>query len=290
MDEHVKEYLREGEAVGARYVLGPVRRAPSGLNGVQLGRAVGSSMEFREYREYQPGDDLRRLDWGAYARSDQLMVRLYQQEVQPHLDLVLDSSRSMGLAGTDKARVAVGLASALATAAQRAGYSRAIWLTEEGCTQIPNGNQLPTLWKSFGLGSSVTPLDSFVRQPPRLRLRSVRVFVSDLLWKGDPMPLLSRLSAGAASVVVLQVQASRDVSPGEEGHCQLRDSETGEVRAVRLDARSVQLYREAYQRHMAIWHQATQKMGVTFVPLVAEQIVPDWRLEALVASGVVQLQ
>jgi hypothetical protein len=41
---------------------------------------------------------------------------------------------------------------------------------------------------------------------------------------------------------------------------------------------------------MATWHQAAQKLGVTFVPLVAEQIVPDWRLEALVASDVVQLQ
>ena len=48
------------------------------------------------------GDDLRRLDWAAYARSDKMIVKLYRQEVCPHLDIVLDGSCSMAVAGSEK--------------------------------------------------------------------------------------------------------------------------------------------------------------------------------------------
>ena len=67
-----------------------------------------------DHREYQPGDDLRRLDWAAYARSDKMIVKLYRQEVCPHLDVVIDGSRSMALEGTQKLRAGVALAAALA--------------------------------------------------------------------------------------------------------------------------------------------------------------------------------
>src|SRR5438552_15467907 len=73
-------------------------RAPAGGRlGERLGSGTGSSLEFQDYRQYAPGDDLRHVDWAAYARSEVLTVRLYREEVAPRIDLVFDLSRSMAV-------------------------------------------------------------------------------------------------------------------------------------------------------------------------------------------------
>src|SRR6185295_11749770 len=68
-----------------------------GRVGERLGSGTGSSLEFQDYRSYAPGDDLRHVDWAAYARSELLAVRLYREEVAPRVDLVIDCSRSMAV-------------------------------------------------------------------------------------------------------------------------------------------------------------------------------------------------
>ena len=66
--------------------------ALSGGAGDRMGRGTGASLEFTDFRDYVAGDDLRHVDWRAYARTDGLKVRLFRDEVAPHLDLVLDVS------------------------------------------------------------------------------------------------------------------------------------------------------------------------------------------------------
>src|SRR5690606_31412307 len=73
------------------------RRTLQGRIGDRAGRGIGSSIEFEDWRDYQPGDDLRHVDWRGYARTDVLKVRLYREEVAPVLDVVLDVSRSMAV-------------------------------------------------------------------------------------------------------------------------------------------------------------------------------------------------
>jgi len=66
MTETQRQFLAEGAAAGLRYALAMPRRA-AGTAGAVMGQRAGSSLEFRDYREYQPGDDLRHVDWSAYA-------------------------------------------------------------------------------------------------------------------------------------------------------------------------------------------------------------------------------
>ena len=80
------------------YQFGLLRVPASGRAGELLGRGTGSSLEFQEYREYTPGDDIRHLDWAAYGRSDTLMVRLYREEISPRTEILLDTSLSMAVA------------------------------------------------------------------------------------------------------------------------------------------------------------------------------------------------
>src|SRR5262249_39845293 len=140
MNETYRSYLIEGERVGLQYALAMPRSITAMMAGMHLGRQTGASLEFREHRDYQPGDDLRRVDWNAFARSDKLTVKLYREEISPHLDIVLDASRSMALETTAKAQAAIGLASILAVAAENAGFSHHAWLAGEQCAPVANGS------------------------------------------------------------------------------------------------------------------------------------------------------
>ena len=85
----------EVHRVAAAFRLAMPRTPVGGRLGERLGSGTGSSLEFQDYRQYAMGDDLRHVDWSAYARSEVLTVRLYREEVAPRIDLVLDLSRSM---------------------------------------------------------------------------------------------------------------------------------------------------------------------------------------------------
>src|SRR5437773_6848401 len=113
----VADFLLEGRTAAQRFALAAPKQGPASRTGSALGARAGSSLEFRDYRGYEPGDDLRHVDWNAFARSDQLNVKLYREEVAPHLDVMIDGSRSMALAGSAKARATLALAGFLTAAA-----------------------------------------------------------------------------------------------------------------------------------------------------------------------------
>jgi uncharacterized protein (DUF58 family) len=68
-------------------------------HGLQRSRRIGSDLEFADYRDYQPGDDLKRIDWRLFARTDRLHVRRTHAETTLRVALLLDGSRSMAYAG-----------------------------------------------------------------------------------------------------------------------------------------------------------------------------------------------
>jgi len=282
-------YLIEGERAGMRYALEPPRAASAALAGLQLGRQSGASLEFRDHRDYQPGDDLRRIDWNAFARSDRLTVKLYREEISPHLDVVLDGSRSMALESTAKARAAVGLAAAFAVAAENAGYSHNAWLARARVEPVANGSNRPTLWRSLALDFSGAPAEAFTRTSSGFRRQGMRVLISDLLWLGEPTAVLQSLAHGAASLVVAQTLASVDADPPERGRVRLLDSETDERREIFIDDGAIRRYRDALARHQQNWHRACRQIGAVMVNIIAEEVVADWNLEALVKAGVLKV-
>lgn len=286
MPNTIAQHLSEGRQAGARYRLAAPHRAPQGTAGAQLGRLAGESMEFMDHREYQPGDDLRRLDWSAYARSDKMIVKLFRQEVCPHLDLVVDGSRSMALRGSDKARAAAGLAAALCTAAANAGHAFRAFVTNQGCRPIVGGTQSPAVWQGLSFDSTESPPEAFRTLPPTWRPQGIRMIISDLLWLGDPLELLLGLSDRAAAVYVLQVLAKEDIEPSMHGNARLVDSEDGQNEEIYLDATALARYRTNMQRHRENWRLAARQVGAVFVSLVAERLCENWDFSPLVEAEI----
>ncbi len=280
-----RRWLAEGERAAARYALAVPRVAPIGQQGLALAHRAGSSLEFKDHRGYEPGDDLRHIDWNAYARSDQLTVKLYREEITPHLDVILDASRSMALEGTQKREAALALTALLAAAAGRGGYSHQAWLLAGRCVQVPEGNRPPASWGGLDFGHSGDPEQV---QPP-WRSRGTRALVSDLFWETEPQRFLRPFAERAASAVVIQLLARADVDPPEGRSVRLIDSETGGYREIHVDTAAARGYREAFARHQQNWHDACRQVGASFVPLVAEDVLARWDLSGLVAAEVLRV-
>jgi uncharacterized protein (DUF58 family) len=272
METSLRQALREGEQLGLRYALQIPQVAASGWTGSRSGRRAGTSIDFQDYREYQPGDDLRFIDWGIFARSDRLTVKLYREEVTPHLDLILDGSRSMNLDDSAKANAVAQLAALLATSASNAQCTQAVWLSGEGFQRLANDSLMPSAWDKLELSSQRTPEQSFEIMPPKFRRLGVRVFVSDLLWPGEPVQLLRRLREGAAALFVVQLLARDDATPPEHGNLRVVDSETGAESEIYIDSTVAKQYADNLAQLQQSWADACRQCGAQMTTIVAEDL------------------
>jgi uncharacterized protein (DUF58 family) len=270
--DEAREHLAEGERAGQR--------------GISVGHRAGSSLEFRDYRDYQPGDDLRHVDWNAYARSDSLTIKLFREEVTPHADVLLDVTRSMALQDCPKARATRALGAFFAAAARNAGYSASAWQIASEIEPVENGTASPTLWQGLNLDRRGNPFEAFARGGPRWSPHGLRFFVSDLLWDGDPLVVLRHLSEQSSATVVVQLLAEADDEPKLGGNLRLVDAETEQVRELFIDEAALRRYRDNLRRHQENWNRACKQTGAIFMVVVAERLLAEWRLDELVAAEV----
>lgn len=289
MNEEHRNFLIEGEQAGLRYHLGTTRKQLVGPGGLYQGRQAGSSLEFKDHRSYEPGDDLRHIDWNAYARSDQITVKLFHEEVTPHLDLVVDGSRSMALPESEKLRTNLGLAAMLTAAAMNTGFSTRVWLLDNTCRLINNNGDSPQSWDTIPFDFGGDAGQTFLRKPPEWKPRSIRILLSDLLWNCNPQQIMANCADGATAVGVVQILARSDAEPEAAGQVRLVDCETGETREVQVDKEMIQRYHKALSEHQNNWNLAARRVGSIMTGVIAEECVLDWKLDEFVAAELLKI-
>jgi uncharacterized protein (DUF58 family) len=154
----------------------------------------GSSVEFAEYRKYVPGDDLRRLDWRAYGRSDRFFVKEFEADTNLRLCLVLDTSGSMdfGSVGTTKIEYARKIAGALGHLAMQQGDAVGLACVAKGLVQnIPPKRNPAHLMTVFDVLEQTKPqgetqLATVLHElAETVRQRALVVIISDLFIEPD---------------------------------------------------------------------------------------------------------
>jgi uncharacterized protein (DUF58 family) len=246
-----------------------------------MGSAAGSSLEFQEYRHYAPGDDLRHVDWAAYARSEVLAVRLYREEVAPRVDLIIDASRSMAVTPA-KARAYGNLLALLAHAALSLETDIRIFVS--GNVE-PRPLHRPEDLESFlDCGAKISALE----EPHlALRRRSLRVVVSDFLFPHDPDTLINRFARDGASLSVLQFTLAEEASPRVEGGLRLIDAESAGEMDIVLDEQTVNDYRDRFSRLRLGLARAARRAGAAFQHVTAETSLRDAAL-AMAGAGILE--
>ncbi len=252
-----------------------------GFNGRRTGRRTGNAYDFAEYRDYHPGDDLRRLDWSVFARSEQLMVRQFNDEIDPSCDIVLDHSRSMG-EPREKWPAALGLAALLGRAAVNGGFSCNVWHAGTEWT-LEQNTEAPLEWTPQTAEADASPVTSIQTFVPSPQPRGLRILVSDLLWPGEPSPFLDRFSQGARQVFLVALDSPVEVT--EAGPARLQDAETSQEHEIRLDQAAAARYRSRLSEHLAGWEQVCARSGISFLLLNAEEVLARWPVQELMRTG-----
>jgi len=257
-------------------------RAPlRGRAGERLGSGTGASLEFQDYRSYAPGDDLRHVDWAAYARSELLTVRLYREEVAPRIDLALDVSRSIAV--TEGKRRAYSELSALLACACASTVTDTRVITSPGA--MPDALPTPEHIERF-LTFDVNP-SAFEGGPLPFRRRSVRIVVSDFLFPHDPDALISRLARDSAWLAIVQLTLADEAEPQAEGGRRLIDVEGRGESDLVIDAAAVRDYRARFASLRLGLSRAARRVGAPFAHLVAGTPLRDMA-KALATAGVVE--
>lgn len=191
----------------------------------------GSSVEFAEYRRYQPGDDLRRLDWRAFGRSDRYYVKEFEADTNLRLVLVVDGSGSMGFG--DKMAAARKIASTLAYIAIRQGDAAGmICASEAGGELLPPrriAGQVSVLFERLERMKAVgvTNLEQTLHQlAETIRQRALVVVISDLLFEPSSLrSAVEHLAFRNHDVTVFHLMDPEELQPHWDRPIRLEDME-----------------------------------------------------------------
>ena len=270
------------------YLLGLPRTPAAGRSGELLGRGTGSSLEFQEYREYVPGDDIRHLDWGAYGRSDTLMVRLFREEISPKTEILLDASRSMTSGGEMKPRVARQLATVFALLSARLGGRPVVVPLEDG-PAVPLGLDALDRLSALPFTGRTNLAELLHDHLVPLKRQAVRIVISDFLFPHDPAALIRRLASEASALWLVQVLSDWEAAPTVLGGRRLNDIETDAQADLVLDGKAV----ASYSGRLAALQQELlrncRRAHATFVSLVADRGLAALCRNNLCAAGILRI-
>ncbi len=233
----------------------------------------GASVEFAEHRPYAPGDDPRRVDWNAFARLGELVVRLYAADEDVTVHLVVDASRSMSFGAPSKLSTAARLAAAIGylclTGSERVSLSVCVGGETSSRATMRGRRKLAELLASLDRleARGHAPVDRAVdalvaRHAGR---PGVAVVLSDLLDAGAGVSAARKLAAARHETAVVHVLSAAELDAAALGEATLVDSETGDALDLALDDEARALYRDGLSRWIADVTATLQRRGVRYV-------------------------
>lgn len=257
-------------------------------------RQLGSSLEFADYREYSEGDELRAIDWPAYARLERLFVKLYEQEQDLAVCFLVDVSASMrwqpeGGAGFTKLDTARRITAALAYIALANLDRVSVHFFADGV--------VGELGVMRGKAQFHSVLD-FLRDPPAKAgptnlLASTRVFsqrqkrggivfvLSDFFDPAGYEEPLAMLQHGQFEVHTIQILDPAELSPAATGDLRLLESETGESLEVTANEAVLARYREEITAYNAALEAFCGKRAIGHATVTCDLPFEDVVLKTL---------
>jgi len=253
------EFLQRLDAL----VLGTKRARTVRAGRRSVGRVLGSGIEPENFREYSAGDDLRFLDWNAFARLDDLTIRTFRAERQIELSIIIDASASMGVPeADDKLGLALVLGAALAYIGM--GENDSVRLAAFGGSRGTRRLQITRFHQRRESFHAFRPFVTGLKCEGDTRLSAaaeefllaphhagIVVLVSDFLVNPvDYENALSQLVAARHEVKAIHVMGDREsVGAYPPGAYRVRDCESGELREVTFGAQESEMCRRRVEQH-----------------------------------------
>jgi uncharacterized protein (DUF58 family) len=276
------------------------RRFAGTLRAERRSRRTGSSLEFVDFRNYVPGDDPRRIDWSIYGRIERLMMKLYEEEEDLDVGILIDCSNSMqwslpGASHANKFVLARQLAAALAYFALHGLDHVALWFFdselrgESGHYRGTSAFHDVLRFLRASPRSGATDLSASLGRFGRSRRRrGLAIVLSDCLDPAGYERGLSALVGRHFAVHLAHVMDPAECDPHESGDLTLRDCESAEEMTVTANSSLRRIYREEVERfrdNVRSWC-ARHDAGYSFI--MADADFDDIVLRILRRDGLVR--
>jgi len=265
------------------------------LTGHHVSPRAGMSIEFADYREYRPGDDLRYVDWNLYGRLEKLFVKTFAHESDLPVYLLMDASASMQLGGTPKAVYAAQLALSLAYLGLRSMERVGLYpFAERVLSNLPPRHGMQQLGRIYRALSDLeqhqdTLLDKVLSEFTSATKESGLVIVlSDLLCSLHMKEGLSRLLYRGDDIVFLQVLAPGEMEPQGGGLSRIVDVETGRHVTLNLGRSTLDEYKVRFDQHQSELRSLLHELGVPLFTLPTTRPLERVLFEDLREGGILR--
>ncbi len=265
------------------------------FKGERRSRRKGQSVEFADYRDYVPGDDLRFIDWNGYARLDRLYLKLFLEEEDIHFYVLLDASESMNFGQPTKLQWAVWLAAALGFVGLVRGDRVSVHVLRgsgaEASAPLRGRVSVPRLVEFLEQIAPGGPTD-LVQAVKRFALASsskgIVVLVSDLLDKSGYEDALRTLLARELDIYVVHVLSQEELDPDLSGDLRLIDAEDADVAEVTVTAGLLRRYKQTVENFRRVARTFCTRRGMAYLGVDNAAAVEDVVLRHLRQRGLVQ--
>jgi uncharacterized protein (DUF58 family) len=273
------------------------RRQFAGMGkGAHLSPKRGSSLEFSDYRHYAVGDDFRYIDWGMYARTDKLYIKLFKEEEDLLTYVFLDASASMGYPPADK-KFDRAVATALALAYVALASGDRVMIRVLACSGIgPPASfvigrhrvvDLAQRLKGVKPSGQTDLASALAHDLVGLRRAGKAFVVSDfLMMPNSIMRGLGLFSAATMDVTAVQVLGSREMSgQGLSGDVEVVDAETGESLRVSMGTHEREQYHRTLERLSREIQAFCLKRGMHYALYTSDRDFHEFFLKAVADLG-----
>jgi uncharacterized protein (DUF58 family) len=244
----------------------------------------GYTAEFSQYRHYQPGDDLKYVDWKLFARSDRVYTKQYRETTNLPVQLVIDGSGSMSFAGANgvgKLAFARVLAAALAHLGSRQGDAVGLAVVGADLRRYVPGRSGETHLRRLLValadidpsGPDLTP-SAFRRAVGLLKRRGLLIVFSDLYDDGPEMEReIRRASRMGHEIALFHVLTRDEIDFPYRGDVRFDDLETG-ASVLTSSSAIAPSYRSALRTFLDGWRSRAARLGIDYA-LTTTEAAPD---------------
>jgi uncharacterized protein (DUF58 family) len=246
------------------------------LTGLHRSPRRGFSVEFAEHRMYQPGDELRYVDWKILGRNDRLYVKQFEEETNLRAMIVTDISKSMAWSGAPdttltKLEYTQRLVAALSLVLLRQRDSTGLITFDDEVRSVTPARARLSHWRTIlGVLSSLRPGKGTAAEPAlrrvadRLRRRGLVVFISDLLLdRTTALHALQFLRHRGHQVLVFHIMDPAEVNLDGPAEARFEDPETKATITLRPKDWA-EVYRETVAGVVGEWYKACRRRGISY--------------------------
>ncbi len=271
------------------------------FGGKHLVNTYGQTVEFADFREYQLGDDIRRIDWNLYSRFEKYFLKLFTDERQMQVQLFLDCSASMGKENQKKASYAIATAAALGYLAVHNMDKVTFHLMKGNRAENPFGKIIgkTAFFRAIGeLENLEFTEDTDIAEcvtncQEDATANGLSVIISDFMTESNWKKAVDYLCYKKRQVLLIQVMTPEETDPSYDGRVNLIDSEAVDLSDPKnMKVRITRTMQVAYEEALADFKKDIKefcmKRGVDFITLSSDTPIEKAFFSELLKVGIME--